>query len=137
MTRLFSLRALGAHLVLIAAIASCAWLSDWQLDAWRAERAQAASDLSSEAPVPLEKALGADAVLDGANLGRPVIVEGSWLPITIYVDDREHKTDIGYWVVSPVKVASTGSRLGTFCVGPRPQRIGGTPGLATGRGGQP
>ena len=111
MVRLFSLRALGAHLVLIAAIASCAWLSDWQLDVWRTERAQAASDHSAHAPVPLGKAIGADAVLDGANLGRPVIVQGSWMPITIYVADRENKSRVGYWVVSPVKVASTGSAM--------------------------
>lgn len=111
MLRLLAPRYWGGHLALVAAILAVAWLSHWQLGAWRAERAAAAENRGSLAAVPLDQVLSADAPFTGEMLGRQVIVQGEWLPQTFFISDRQSKGTDGYWVVSPVTVASSGSAI--------------------------
>ncbi len=98
-------RSWGAHLLLVAALVAAALLGRWQYDGWQARRAAEAQDLTFVAPVPLAEALGPDDPFPASSVGRPTVVEGTWLPgDPIYVAGREHEGQTGYWVVGAVLV---------------------------------
>ncbi len=94
------------HLALALALAAVWWLSGWQLDTWRAERTAAERDVGSIRPVVLDELLGPDDVFGSAALGRQAVVKGTWLPQVFFV-----MRDQGFWVVSPVRVDSSGSAI--------------------------
>ena len=103
--QLFAPRLLPLHLLGVAATLIAVWLGLWQLDAWEAQRTQQAQDLTNLAPVPIEEVLGADEPFPASAVGRPVTLEGEWLPgSTFYVSDRPHDDDRGFWAVTPVAV---------------------------------
>lgn len=104
MTRAFW-RLLPAHVLALVLVAAAGWLGSWQLDAWRAQRAAEARDLTAMAAVPLVDLMGPDDPFPGDQVGRPVTAEGSWLPQgTLFVSGRADGGRDGYWVVTPLAV---------------------------------
>jgi surfeit locus 1 family protein len=99
------------HLVALAGIVGCLLLGRWQLDVWEDHRAQDSAAITRQAPVPLDSVLGPDAAYPDIGLGRPVVVEGTWMPSeTVLVSGQQQGSAIGYWVVTPV-LTSSGSEI--------------------------
>lgn len=108
MPTLLAPRYWGAHLLMVLAVAAAAGLGVWQYHVWEAGRAAEARDLSSAAPLPLEKVMGGDDPFPGKYLGQPVSFGGEWLGAgTLYVADRALDGERGYWVVTPVLVGDS------------------------------
>jgi surfeit locus 1 family protein len=102
---LFSPRVVALHLLGIAATATAIWLGLWQLDAWQAQRAAEARDLTHLAPAPLGDVIDPDDPFPVSAVGRPVRVGGHWVPeSTFYVSGRQHQGRDGLWAVTPVAV---------------------------------
>jgi surfeit locus 1 family protein len=102
----------GAHLLMVLALAAAVALGIWQYDVWGAHRTAEARDLTSAAPTPLADVFGPDDVLTGNDNGRPVTLQGEWLPSsTLYVADRDRPGSrggrTGYWVMTPVVVGDS------------------------------
>lgn len=105
-------RALGAHLLVVAAVAAAVWLGLWQLSAWEAARAAEAQDLSEQPAQPLVDVMGGDDPFPGQYVGQPVSLTGRWLDeSTLYVADRRRDGETGYWVMTPVVVDGSGSAM--------------------------
>lgn len=97
------------HLLMVAAVTAAALLGWWQLGAWQDRRAAEAVDLTRSEPVPLAEVMGPDDPFPGDSVGRPVVVEGTWVPDgTVLVSGREHDGRDGYWVVTPLAVGGPG-----------------------------
>ena len=93
----------GGHLLLVVALVATTWLGWWQLSAWQHGREAEARDLSEAAPVALTQAMGPDDPFPGQYVGQPVELRGTWVPAsTLYVADRTHDGERGYWVMTPV-----------------------------------
>lgn len=108
MLRLLAPRFWGGHLLMVLAVAAATALGLWQLHVWEAARTAESRDLTSARPVPLARVLGPDDALSNDDLGRPVRLEGTWLPRdTVYVAGRRSGDRTGYWVVTPVRVGSS------------------------------
>jgi len=98
-------RLLPLHLLGLAATVVAVALGFWQLSAWEAQREAEARDLTSLEPVPLERVLGPDDPFPSSAVGRPVELQGTWLPgSTFYVTDRDLDGGAGFWAVTPVAV---------------------------------
>lgn len=98
-----------AHLAMLACVAIAGGLGVWQLHAWQEHRAEAALDLSRVAPIPLAQAMGPDDPFPGDQVGRPVVVAGTWVPSgTLLVAGRRHKGVTGFWVMTPLAVSLAG-----------------------------
>jgi surfeit locus 1 family protein len=96
-------RMLGAHLLALVCVGAAVGLGVWQYEAWQAQRAAEAVDLTQRAPVALEDVMGPDDPFPGDRVGQPVTVRGTWLPEgTVFVGGREHDGQDGYWVVTPL-----------------------------------
>lgn len=105
-------RALGAHLLVVVAVAATIALGLWQLSAWQAAREREARDVSDAAPVVLTDVMGGDDPFPGRYLGNPVTLSGEWLTDgTLYVSDRGRDGERGYWVTTPVLVDGTDSAM--------------------------
>ncbi len=97
----------GVHLLALVAVLVAGGLGYWQLEAWQARRAAEAVDLSSTDPVPMTSVIGPDDPFPGAAVGRPVVVEGTWLPdATVLVSGRSRGDRDGFWVVTPLTVGT-------------------------------
>lgn len=102
MRRLIGFTALALVLVAIAGA-----LGAWQLQAWQDRRAAEARDLTELTPVALTDVMGPDDPFPGTDLGRPVTLEGAWLPQgAFYVSGREHAGRDGLWLVVPLAVGA-------------------------------
>lgn len=102
-------RLLPLHLLAVVAVTAASLLGLWQLEAWQAQRAAAARDLTSLAPVPLDDVLDADAPFPSAGVGRPVEVRGEWLPDSSFlVAGRELAGREGLWAVTALAVCDAG-----------------------------
>jgi len=100
----------GFHLLALILLAAALALGVWQYDAWSANRAAEARDLTRLDPIDLSRAMGPDDPFPGDKVGQPVIVDGTWVPDgTVYVSGREHDGQNGYWVVTPLAVGGAGS----------------------------
>jgi cytochrome oxidase assembly protein ShyY1 len=101
------------HLVALAAVGTAAWLGSWQYDAWQQRRADEAVDLTQAEPEPaLSSVMGPDDPFPGDHVGRPVVLEGDWVPDgTVFVSGREQAGDEGYWVVTPLEVGPDSAAL--------------------------
>jgi cytochrome oxidase assembly protein ShyY1 len=96
-------RLLAAHLLALVCVASAGLLGYWQYDAWGERRAAERVDLTEREPVPLAEVMGPDDPFPGDRVGQPVLLSGTWLPdSTVYVSDREHAGEDGFWVVTPL-----------------------------------
>lgn len=95
----------GAHLLAVVLVAAAAGLAWWQYDAYQAQREAQARDLTSAEPVALTDVMGPDDPFPGGSVGRPVSVDGTWVPTgTVLVEGKEHDGEQGYWVVTPLAV---------------------------------
>ncbi len=93
------------HLLVLVLLGSATALGLWQYDSGQAQRDAAALDLTRADPLPLDDVLGPDDPFPAPSVGQPVTVTGTWVPdATVYVE-RES----GFWVVTPLAVAGTGS----------------------------
>lgn len=98
-------RSWGGHLLLLLALAATTWLGLWQLAAWQAGREAEARDLTDAEPVALTSTIGPDDPFPGQYVGQPVRLSGAWVPAsTLFVADRTHEGERGYWVMTPVLV---------------------------------
>ena len=109
MPRLLSPRYWGAHVLALVLVGTAGLLGWWQYDAWQARRSAEAVDLTQAEPRALADVMGPDDQFPGADVGRPVTVEGTWVPDgTVYVSGREHAGREGFWVVTPLAVDGGG-----------------------------
>lgn len=101
------------HVVLVVVLLGTGLLGWWQLDAWRAEQADDAAERLRRAAVPLAEVLGPDEPPAGEDVGVPVVTEGRFAPADeqFLVPRRNADGDDGYWALSPLRVAGTGSSL--------------------------
>jgi surfeit locus 1 family protein len=112
--RLVAPRVLVLHALGLLATCIAVWLGLWQVDVWQAHREAEARDLSTMAPVPVEDVLGPDQPFPSDAVGRPVELEGRWLPdATFYVTGRELDGRAGTWAVTPVAVCPAGDCAGS------------------------
>lgn len=101
----WSPRLWGAHLLALVCAGAAVALGVWQYDAWEAHRAAERVDLTHADPVPLTDALGPDDPFPTKHVGRPVTLDGTWLPEgTVLVSGREADGEDGSWVVTPLAV---------------------------------
>jgi surfeit locus 1 family protein len=97
----------GGHLLALVLVAAAALLGAWQLDAWQTRRTAEARDLTNVEPVALNDVLGPDDPFPADATGRPVELEGTWVPDgTVFVSGREHSGEDGYWMVTPLAIGS-------------------------------
>jgi cytochrome oxidase assembly protein ShyY1 len=103
------LRLVAPTLLAIVAVAIAAALGWWQLEAWQERRAAEARDLTQLDPVPLVEVMGPDDPFPGNDVGRPVTIEGEWLPQGLFfVSGRELDGRDGFWPVVPLAVGAPG-----------------------------
>lgn len=102
LARSLALRLWWGHLLVLVAIVAATLLGFWQVDAWKSHRDAEARDLTQVDPVPLAEVMGPDDAFPGDSVGQPVTITGSWLGVTVYVEDREHDGTDGYWSVGLV-----------------------------------
>ncbi|MFC6287004.1 SURF1 family protein [Nocardioides sp. GCM10027113] len=94
-----------AHLLALVLVGAAGLLGYWQYDAWQAQREAEATDLTLTEPVPVDEAMGPDDPFPGDSVGRPVILDGTWVPeATVLVSGRERDGVEGYWVLTPLAV---------------------------------
>ena len=106
-TAWWSPRLWGAHLVALVCVAAAVALGLWQYDAWQAHREAERVDLTNAEPESLTAVLGADQPFPTEHVGRPVELEGTWLPEgTVLVSGREESGEDGSWVVTPLTVGA-------------------------------
>lgn len=95
------------HLLALVCVGLAGWLGFWQFQAWQAERAAEALDLTRAEPVPISAVMGPDDPFPAADVGRPVELSGHWQPEgTVYISGREHQGREGYWVATPLAVGT-------------------------------
>lgn len=112
MHRLFLPRLLVAHVVGLLAVGAACGLGMWQLNAWKANRAAEAVDLTQADPVPLADVLGPDDPYPGDRVGQPVTIGGTWSAQgTVVIADRARDGEVGEWVVTPLLVDGTESAI--------------------------
>lgn len=104
MRALLSPQLLLLHLLGVVAVGTAGWLGWWQVGAWQEQRVDRALELADEQPRPLAEVLGPDDPFPGQHVGRPVVVQGSWLAgSTVYVAERRRDSeapDEGFWQVA-------------------------------------
>lgn len=105
-------RVIGAHLLMVLVVAATIALGVWQYGASQEKKQAQIAELVHAAPQPLDRIFGANASFPAGDLGRPVIIKGSWAAHgTVLISGREHAGEKGYWVASPVEVNGTGSDM--------------------------
>lgn len=106
-------RTWALHLVALVAVGAAVTLGLWQYDAWGAQRAAEARDVTTGEPVPLEDVLGPDDPFPGDRVGQPVLLAGTWVPeATVYVSGREYAGRDGFWAATPLAVAGAEGAAG-------------------------
>ncbi len=99
------IRLLGPTVIAFVLVAIATALGFWQLAAWQDRRVAEARDLTELTPLPLDDVMSSDDPFPGRDVGRPVTVEGTWLPDgAFYVSGREYEGRDGFWVVAPMAV---------------------------------
>lgn len=104
---------LALHALLVVALLGTGLLGWWQFDAWRLEQADDARERLQRTAVPLGAVLGPDEPPAGEDVGVPVIAEGRYAPADEQFLVSRPAGDLpkGYWVLSPLRIEATGSRL--------------------------
>jgi surfeit locus 1 family protein len=91
------------HVPAVVAVVAAVLLGNWQIGAWQMHREDRAAELVDADPVPLEDVMGPDDVFPGDAVGRPVTLEGEWLPdAVVHVADRVLEGEDGFWSVVPL-----------------------------------
>ena len=113
MRALLSPQLLALHVLGVLAVGTAGWLGWWQVTAWQEQRVDRALQLADEQPRPLSEVLGPDDPFPGQHVGRPVVVDGAWLPgSTVYVSDRRpdsEAADDGFWQVAMLSACADGA----------------------------
>ncbi|MGH3362538.1 MAG: SURF1 family cytochrome oxidase biogenesis protein, partial [Nocardioides sp.] len=100
----------AVHLLALACVAVAGALGAWQYDGWQARRAAESVDRTRLEPIPLTDAIGPDEPFPGDQVGRPVLIEGTWVPEgSVTVSGRELDGEPGYWVVTPLATDRPGA----------------------------
>lgn len=107
MPALLSPRLIPLHLAGVVALALAIVLGWWQIGVWQDHRADKAAELATADPIPIDDVLGPDDAFPVSAAGRPVTVEGTWMPDDTLFAARAAG---GYWVVTPLRTA-TGSAV--------------------------
>src|SRR5204863_158877 len=94
----WSPRLWGAHLVALVCVGAAVGLGLWQYDAWQDHRAAERVDLTKDDPVPLTEVLGPDQPFPSKHVGRPVTVEGTWLPAGTFTGLRNILYAVEWWL---------------------------------------
>lgn len=103
--RLLAPRYWAYHVVAIVLVGIAVGLGLWQYDAWEQRRADEARDVTTVEPTPLADVMGPDDPFPGDSVGRPVVLEGRWVPgRTLYVSGRQQDDAEGYWAVTPLAI---------------------------------
>lgn len=106
------------HVVALVLIAIAVMLGWWQVEAWQTRRADAARDLTQAEPVALAELMGPDDPFPGRSVGQPVELAGSWVAdATVFISDREHDRDEGFWMVTPLAIGGEGQPAMPVVVG--------------------
>ncbi|MEZ0577558.1 SURF1 family protein [Nocardioides sp. MH1] len=101
----WSPRLWGVHLLALVCTAAAVALGLWQWSAWQAHREAERHDITHAHPEALTDVLGPDEPFPSQQIGRPVTIEGTWLPEgTVLVTGRETDGEDGSWVVTPLTV---------------------------------
>src|SRR4051812_11883940 len=96
---------LALHALAVVATVAAVLLGLWQYGVWQHGREDKTASRVDARPVPLRSVLSPDGLFPAAAVGRPVTLEGRWLPrSTIYVAGRELRGRRGVWAVTPVAV---------------------------------
>jgi len=108
---LVSPRMLGIHIVAVCLLAAMLVMGWWQLARYNDQRHQAvtaaAKAAASAAPVPLERVVSADAPIPADSIGTKVAVTGRYAAAEQFYVRRPLAGRAGYWVISPLRVASS------------------------------
>jgi len=108
----FSPRLWGAHLLMLLVVAAAVALGLWQYGVSHQHKVDAAAKLAHADPRLLTDVMGGNDAFPGSQVGRPVLVTGTWEPAeTIFVSGHDHAGESGYWVATPVEVDSTKSAI--------------------------
>ncbi|WP_405070141.1 SURF1 family protein [Kribbella sp. NBC_01510] len=101
----------GLLLLALAIAAVMSAMGVWQLDVYRSKTDAATAKQADAAPVALQSLFSIDEGLPSKAVGRRVTVNGTWGPAAdqLFIADRRQGTADGFWVVTPLKVASAGS----------------------------
>lgn len=101
----FSPRLWGAHLAMLVVVAATVALGLWQYGVSHQHKADQVAQLAHATPRPLTKVMGANDPFPGDQIGRPVLVTGSWEPDgTVYVSGHAHDGREGYWAATPLEL---------------------------------
>ena len=113
MRALLSPQLVALHVLGVLAVGTAGWLGWWQFSAWQEQRVDRALQLADEQPRPLSEVLGPDDPFPGEHVGRPVVVDGAWLPdSTVHVSDRRRDSeaaDEGFWQVAMLSACEEGA----------------------------
>lgn len=106
MARWWSMRLWGAHLLGLVCVSVAVGMGAWQYDAWQARRDAERVDLTHAKPVAMTDLIGPDDPFPTAGLGRPVELQGTFLPEgTVLVSGRAGAEGAdGDWLVTPITV---------------------------------
>ncbi len=104
---------LALHALAVTLLAGTALMGWWQFDVWRSAQSDDVAARLARPPAPLTEVLGPDDVLTGEDVGVPVAVDGRYAPADqqFLVSGRRLGGLDGFWVLSPLRVESTGSDL--------------------------
>ena len=106
LSRALAPRLWWGHVLVLVATAAAVLLGLWQVQAWQDRREAEARDLTQVEALPLTDVMGPDDPFPGDRVGQPVTLSGTWLSdVTVFVDDREHDGQDGFWMVSPLLLA--------------------------------
>jgi len=108
----FAPRLWGAHLLMVVAVAAAVALGLWQYGVSHQHKLDQQAKLAHATPRPLTEVMGGNDPFPGTQIGRPVMVAGTWEPgETVFVSGHDHGGRSGYWVATPVKVDTTQSAI--------------------------
>ncbi|MEV6284558.1 SURF1 family protein [Kribbella sp. NPDC051770] len=101
----------SALLLLALAIAAVmSVLGVWQLDVYRSKTAAATAGRAAIPAVPLQSLFPIDSGLPASAVARRVTVTGTWAAPAdqLYISDRAHNGQNGFWVVTPLLLDDVG-----------------------------
>ena len=100
-------RWLVALAALIAFIIACIFLGQWQWD--RTQDILAAERSAAAAPIALQELVNADGTWSNADIGRTVILDGTFTAQELQLPNREFQGQSGSWIVTRFDLSSGGS----------------------------
>ena len=100
-------RWLVALAALIAFIIACIFLGQWQWD--RTQDILAAERSAAAAPIALQELVNDDGTWSNADIGRTVILDGTFTAQELQLPNREFQGQSGSWIVTRFDLSSGGS----------------------------